>query len=73
MLRALFAGCLAPVGANTKVSNGELTLEGIVLSVDGKEKVSATKTLPLAQSDELGKIVAQELIAKGANKFLSPE
>ena len=73
MLRALFAGCLAPVGANTTVKDDELTLEGIVLSVDGKEKVSVAKTLPIAQSRELGETVAQELIAKGANRFLSSE
>ena len=73
MLRALFAGCLAPVGANTTVNDGQLTLEGIVLSVDGKEKVSVSMTLPVAQSRELGEAVAKELIAKGADKFLSLE
>ena len=71
MLRTLFAGCLAPVGANTVVKDGQLTLEGIVLSVDGKEKVSVSMSRPVAQSRELGAAVAKELIAKGADKFLS--
>ena len=73
MLRTLFAGCLAPVGANTTVKDDQLTLEGIVLSVDGKEKVSVSMTRPVAQSRELGAAVAKELIAKGADKFLSHE
>ena len=71
MLRTLFAGCLAPVGANTTAEQGELTLKGIVLSVDGKEKVSVSMTRPIAESRELGEAVAKELIAKGADKFLS--
>ncbi len=73
MLRTLFAGCLAPVGANTTVNEGQLTLEGIVLSVDGKEKVSAKMSLPISESKELGQAVAKELINKGADRFLSRE
>jgi len=73
MLRTLFAGCLAPVGANTVVKDDQLNLEGIVLSVDGKEKVSVSMSRPVAQSRELGEAVAKELIAKGADKFLSLE
>jgi len=71
MLRTLFAGCLAPVGANTVVKDGQLNLEGIVLSVDGKEKVSVSMSRPVAQSRELGEAVAKELIAKGADKLLA--
>ena len=71
MLRTLFAGCLAPVGAYTTVQGDELALEGIVLSVDGKEKISVSMTRPVEGSRELGEAVAKELIAKGADKFLS--
>ena len=70
MLRTLFAGCLAPVGAKTEVLDGELTLTGIVLSRDGQEKVHATGTLPLEQSENLGQSVAEQLITSGADRFL---
>ena len=70
MLRTLFAGCLAPVGAFTTVEGNQLTLQGIVLSRNGKQKVSATANGPLHQSIELGKAVAENLISKGADEFL---
>lgn len=70
MLRALFAGCLAPVGAHTTVDGGELTLHGTVLSRDGRHKVSVTETLPLNQSVALGELAARELIAAGADQYL---
>lgn len=70
MLRTLFAGCLAPVGAYTKVEAENLTLHGIVLSKDGKRKVAEAATAPLQNSIELGRLIAEALIAKGADKFL---
>ena len=70
MLRTLFAGCLAPVGANTWVESGVLTLEGIVLSKDGKDKVQFSAYDDLAKSLLIGKQVAEQLIEKGASEFL---
>ena len=70
MLRRLFAGCLAPVGASTTVHCGKLTLEGIVLSQDGREKVHAVESQPIDQSQSLGQLVADQLIANGADRFL---
>lgn len=71
MLRTLFAGCLAPVGANTTVNQDQLTLHGIVLSRDGREKVSVTQTRPMIESNALGESVAKSLIEKGADKLLN--
>lgn len=72
MLKTLFAGCLAPVGANT-VAHGELlTLTGAVLSTDGLRKVVSEQTLHLDQFLELGTAVANNLIAQGAGEFLRP-
>ena len=70
MLRTLFAGCLAPVGANSGIEGEQLTLHGIVLSRDGQQKIEATETRPMVESVELGKSVAQQLIAGGADRFL---
>ena len=47
MLRTLFAGCLAPVGAHTKINGDQLTLTGVVLSTDGQQRIEAAHTLPL--------------------------
>ncbi len=70
MLRTLFAGCLAPVGANTSIAGNQLTLQGVVLSRDGKEKVSASSTGPMIEANELGIAVAKALVSQGADKFL---
>lgn len=70
MLRTLFAGCLSPVGAITSVEDNSLTLDGAVLSRDGREKLYVSETMALEQSTELGKAVASKLLAAGADKFL---
>ena len=73
MLRRLFAGCLAPVGAVTVVEAGELTLTGVVLSSDGKTRVEAVKSLPVEESAELGVAVAEALLEKGADVLLKSQ
>lgn len=70
MLRALFAGCLAPVGAVTEVNEQMLTLTGVVLSTDGQTRVEVSESSSLDQYAALGQSVAKELVDKGADKLL---
>ena len=74
MLKTLFAGCLAPVGASSEVTTASgatfQTLTGVVLSTDGTERVEATQTLPLENSIDLGKAVAEHLLEQGADRLL---
>jgi hydroxymethylbilane synthase len=70
MLRKLFAGCLSPVGADSTVSGEELTLHGIVLSRDGRKKVTSSRTGNLTQAAGIGVAVAESLIENGADQFL---
>lgn len=73
LLKALFAGCLAPVGASTTVlANGlsSLTLTGVVLSTDGTERLQSTHTMPLEDSVKLGQVVANQLMEQGAEGLL---
>jgi len=71
MLKRLFAGCLAPVGARCHAEDGQLTLTGVVLSQDGKERIEATETVSLEAFAQLGVSVAETLIADGADKLLA--
>ena len=64
MLKRLFAGCLAPVGARCHVNDGQLSLTGVVLSRDGKQRVEATESSSPESFVELGKSVAETLIEK---------
>jgi hydroxymethylbilane synthase len=73
MLRRLFAGCLAPVGAVTAVESGQLTLTGVVLSSDGKTRIEATISHPVEASAELGVAVAEALLEQGADVLLKSQ
>lgn len=74
MLKTLFAGCLAPVGASTTVAaaggSSRLTLTGVVLSTDGTERLQSTHTMPLEDSVKLGRVVAEQLLDQGAERLL---
>ena len=70
MLRRLFAGCLSPVGADSTVSGEELSLQGIVLSLDGRQKITGSGTGNLNEADGIGVAVAESLIENGAEQFL---
>ena len=70
MLRNLQGGCLAPIGAWTTVTEGQLKLEGVVLSTDGKEKICAEITKPISEANEIGTLVADSLRDAGATRFL---
>ena len=70
MLRRLFAGCLAPVGAPTMISGNALTLEGIVLSRDGRVRIQAKESAALTNATDLGTCVAEMLLSQGADRLL---
>ena len=72
MLRRLFAGCLAPVGAVSAVDaeSKKLRLTGVVLSKDGKGRIECSCDGPAEEFNDLGIRVAESLISQGANKFL---
>lgn len=69
-LRELKAGCHAPVGTLTHCEGDRLTLEGVVLSRDGQERISAQATSTMKTAEALGRSVAQLLIAQGAVRLM---
>ena len=73
MLAKLRGGCLAPIGAYGRVERQTLQLTGVVLSGDGKTRLSAEKSAELAQPQALGKAVADDLLAQGAGRLLDAQ
>jgi len=69
-LRDLEGGCQVPIGVTTTVVGEELTLSGIVLSIDGKEHVEGTITGKLTEGSNLGTQLAKQVRDKGAGKIL---
>jgi hydroxymethylbilane synthase len=74
VLRALEAGCSAPIGALAEVAEGddgpEIFIRGSVTAVDGSAAVRLSATGPTTDADGVGRRLAAELIAAGADTMM---
>lgn len=66
LLAELEAGCHAPLGALSTVSDDQLTLQGVVLDPAGRQRIEATQSGPIGEPVTLGKQLAAELLKGGA-------
>lgn len=71
MSRALAGSCTVPLGAYATCENDTIHITGFVASVDGKQMLVETATGKRTAADALGKQLAQQLVAKGADKILA--
>lgn len=71
MLRRLEGGCQIPIGALGTVQGDQLTLEGVVASLDGKELLRKSISGSVNDAEEIGDQLALELIALGADRILN--
>ncbi|MGJ5627765.1 hydroxymethylbilane synthase [Nostoc sp. CALU 1950] len=69
-LRSLEGGCQVPIGVNTEISGDNLTLTGIVASVDGQKLVKDTVTGIANNAEALGTELAELLRQQGAQEIL---
>ena len=69
-LRVLEGGCQVPIGVNTEINGDQLTLKGLVASVDGQQIVKDTVTGAAADAEKLGAQLAGILREKGATEIL---
>ncbi len=69
-LRDLEGGCQVPIGVNTEISGDELTMKGIVASIDGTKRVSDTVSGSLSEPEKLGSELAKSLREQGAQEIL---
>ncbi|MBH8551758.1 hydroxymethylbilane synthase [Nostocaceae cyanobacterium CENA357] len=70
-LRILEGGCQVPIGVNTEINGENLTLTGIVASVDGQKLVKDSLTGRASNPEALGAELAQILRQQGAQEILS--
>ncbi len=70
-LRDLEGGCQVPIGVNTTLDGDNLTLVGLVASVDGKQLIKDTVSGPYTAAEDLGTELAQKLRAQGAQEILN--
>ncbi|KAB8330755.1 hydroxymethylbilane synthase [Scytonema tolypothrichoides VB-61278] len=69
-LRELEGGCQVPIGVNTEIDGDNLTLTGIVASVDGQKLVQDTVTGKAQNAEQLGEELAHLLRTQGAQEIL---
>ncbi len=71
VVRALGGGCQMPIGAYAAIAGSELTLTGLVTSLDGRREARATASGAAADALRLGGLVAADLLAQGAAEILA--
>lgn len=70
LLHRLEGGCQVPIAAYATLTNGQLHLEGLVASVDGKTVIRDAVQGARAEAQVLGTRLAERLLARGADKIL---
>ncbi|MFQ5580099.1 MAG: hydroxymethylbilane synthase [Nitrospiria bacterium] len=70
MLIRLEGGCQVPIGGYATLSEGRITLSGLVASLDGKKVIRESQTAESTEASALGIAVAESLLKKGAEQIL---
>ncbi|HEX9873547.1 MAG TPA: hydroxymethylbilane synthase [Deferrimonas sp.] len=71
VLRRLEGGCQVPIGAYGLVEGDQLTLTGLVSSIDGRQFLKKTLTCAAVDAEKTGISLADDLLIKGAGKILN--
>lgn len=69
-LRELEGGCQVPIGVNTVLDGDQLTLTGVVASLDGQQLIKNTQTGTVSEAEAIGIQLAQQLRSQGAQPIL---
>lgn len=72
-LRTLEGGCTAPIGALAKYNepNDTIEFQGVLLSVDGKQKLEINKEVDISEWKKLGFSCAKEILENGGNELMT--
>ena len=70
LLKRLEGGCQIPIGALGTVEGDQLTLIGLVASLDGKEVIRGSISGPVNEAAALGEKLAEQLVEQGADRIL---
>ena len=71
-LKKLEGGCTAPIGALAKYNEKEDTIHfiGVLLSIDGKQKLEIEKVVAISEWKKLGFHAAQEILENGGSQLM---
>jgi hydroxymethylbilane synthase len=69
-LARLKGGCQVPVAGHAQISKDQLTLRGLVCSLDGREAYEDAMTGPEDDAARIGSDLADRLLSRGAGRVL---
>lgn len=69
-LKTLEGGCTAPIGALAEIKDDKIHFRGVLLSLDGKQKIEIEKTVNISEYHSLGENSALEILANGGNAVM---
>ena len=71
-LKTLEGGCTAPIGAYARYDENNDTIEfqGVLLSIDGTERLMVDKKTPVSEWKKLGFNSAQEVLSAGGSQLM---
>lgn len=72
-LKTLEGGCTAPIGAYARYDENNDTIEfkGVLLSIDGTERLMVDKKAPISEWKKLGFHLAQEILNAGGTQLMA--
>jgi hydroxymethylbilane synthase len=69
-LNRLEGGCQVPIAGHGRINGNQFVLTALVAEIDGTRVIKGKKTGPLNSSETIGIDLAEELLARGADKIL---
>lgn len=69
-LKTLEGGCTAPIGALATFIENDIHFKGVLLSLDGKQKMEIEKTVPMQEWKKLGYHCAMEILENGGAELM---
>lgn len=69
-LKALHGGCQVPIGVRSWLDGKILHLGGAIFSLDGSREVRAEQSMEQSKANELGLVLAEQLLASGGRELL---
>jgi hydroxymethylbilane synthase len=69
-LKTLEGGCTAPIGALATIDKNQITLKGVLFSLDGKEKLVIEKTINNSLFENFGELCATEILENGGSELM---
>ncbi len=70
-LKTLEGGCTAPIGAFAQVFENQIRFEGLLCSLDGKDKIHIEKVISVDNYKGFGKLCGEEVLQNGGIEIMA--